>query len=203
MSHVPTAQPDRCPIQGELVNDAREQAQDWKLFREKHNRHSLGGKEAAEGSSSQRCVPTSQRRKGQLPVQRSTWRVTSTWTYTEGLRNQHGHAAHVQAHRASGMEMSSPQGQGPVLSLHRTQMTRVSLSLGSEVKKRPALGHTFTWFLLSQHVLQGSPRAQLLLLAYRWHQLAPISSFRSWKLYLALGASSGFQIGRASCRERV
>lgn len=84
----------------------------------------------------------------------------------EGLWNQHGHAAHVQAQRASGMEMSSPQGQGPVLSLHRNQMPRVSLSSGSEVKERPALGHKFMWFLLSKHALQGSPLAQLTPLAY-------------------------------------
>lgn len=36
-SHVPRAQPGRCPVRGKLVSDDREPARGWKLSKEKHN----------------------------------------------------------------------------------------------------------------------------------------------------------------------
>ena len=44
-SHVPRAQPGRCPVRGKLVNDDHEPERRWKLSKEKHDAETVWGGE--------------------------------------------------------------------------------------------------------------------------------------------------------------
>ena len=89
-SHVPTAEPGRCPVRGRLVNDDHEPEQHWKLSKEKHDAETVwGGKSGLQ--SSRKPALTSRGHKGRLAIPGGRERAISMAMYMEGLWNPPGH----------------------------------------------------------------------------------------------------------------